>query len=67
MEDAAIDGADWGRAGMALFNDIGFGAAKDPNYAQTWRAQIGQTSDKAPVLNLPIEQCRPLGAKRATP
>jgi len=59
MEDAALDDIEWGYAGMALFNESGYGAAKNLNYAKTWRDKIGQSEGVIPTLSVPIDDCRP--------
>jgi len=59
MEDAALDGSDWGVAGMAVFNETGFGIGQNMELAKIWREQIGQSQEDIPVLNLPIEECEP--------
>lgn len=59
MEDTALDGSDWGVAGMAVFNEVGFGINQNLELAEIWRQQIGQSQEDIPILSLPIEDCEP--------
>jgi len=59
MEDAALDGSDWGVAGMAIFNEVGFGIGQNMELAEIWRAKIGQSQEEVPILSLPIAACDP--------
>lgn len=59
MEDAALGGSDWGRAGMALFYEAGYGVDKNDELADVWKNKIGQGNENLPVYFVPIKDCTP--------